>query len=123
MEECQINCSIDLLNNMLLIIKIHTATVMSDKPQTQSIKTPQSLEEDNPRLIGNNLVFYVVLPSDMYSHYTMSRWFQWMITVLQITPMQNPKIKLTSKFCETLIVLSLILKEAQLYDKDRRRVL
>ncbi|KAL5253393.1 hypothetical protein ACHWQZ_G013245 [Mnemiopsis leidyi] len=53
-----------------------------------------SLEEDYPELPGNNLVFFVVLPSDMYSHYTMSRWFQWMITILQIKPLQNSMVKL-----------------------------
>ena len=57
-------------------------------------KTSQSLEGNHTDLPGNYLVFFVVLPSDMYSHFTMSRWFQWMITILQIKPLQNSMLDL-----------------------------
>eukprot|EP00116_Pleurobrachia_bachei_P010569 sb/3470831/ len=44
---------------------------------------------DDSKLHADEVVYYVVFPSDHLPEITMSRWFQWMIGILTITPRQN----------------------------------
>ena len=52
-----------------------------------------NLVDDNPAIIENNIVFYFVFPSDKMPSLTMSRWFQWMIGVMDMKPLNDKRIK------------------------------
>ena len=62
----------------------------------------QSIAVDDATLVGNNIIFYVVLPTDLFPQITMSPWFQWMIALMQIRPRQDPRVPLASKLLGVL---------------------